>query len=96
VNKRIFLPNNTNVCLILSGFYTERMEKIMNYIEIPLTKCKVFLTEKELVGLLSKDVELYKQSLLRGKAFLRGKKQQQREAESFGKYDASAFESHIH
>jgi hypothetical protein len=68
----------------------------MNYIEIPLTKCKVFLTEKELLGLLSKDLELYKESLQRGKAFIRSKKQQQREAEGFGKHEASVLKRNLH
>jgi hypothetical protein len=68
----------------------------MNYIEIPLTKCKIFLTEKELVGLLSKDLELYKESLQRGKAFMRKEKQQQREAEFFGEYEASLLYKNLH
>ncbi|CRK85226.1 hypothetical protein [Neobacillus massiliamazoniensis] len=67
----------------------------MNYIEIPLTKCRIFLTEKELVGLLSKDVELYKESLKRGKAFIRSKKQQQREVETFVQHKASNFRKNI-
>lgn len=61
----------------------------MNYIEIPLTKCKIFLTEKELVGLLQKDLELYRESLKRGKAVLRSMKQQQREEELYTRFEAS-------
>jgi hypothetical protein len=68
----------------------------MTFIEIPLTKCKVFLTEKELLGLLSKDVELYKESLQRGKAYIRSKKQQQREAKEFGKHEASVLKKKLH
>ncbi|WP_010170501.1 hypothetical protein [Bacillus coahuilensis] len=64
----------------------------MNFIEIPLTKCKIFLTEKELVGLLSKDVELYKESLQRGKAFTRSKRQLEREEKHFRNYEASVLQ----
>jgi hypothetical protein len=67
----------------------------MNYIEIPLTKCKVFLTEKEIIGLLSKDVELYKESLQRGKALIRIKRQQERETEHFSKYESVLFEKNF-
>lgn len=68
----------------------------MNYIEIPLTKCKIFLTEKEIIGLLSKDVELYKESLKRGKAFIRSKKQQHREEGHFEKYESTSFKHYLH
>jgi len=51
----------------------------MKYIEIPLPKCKIYLTEKEVLTLLTKDIELYRQGLIRGKAFIRNKKQKQRE-----------------
>lgn len=61
----------------------------MNYIEIPLTKCTVFLTEKELVGLLNKDRELYRVSLQRGKAFLRRSKQKLREGEQWKKHEGA-------
>jgi hypothetical protein len=51
----------------------------MKYIEIPLTKCKVYLNEKEILSLLQKDIELYKVGLIRGKAITRNKKQKDRE-----------------
>jgi hypothetical protein len=68
----------------------------MDYIEIPLTKCKIFLTEKELVGLLSKDIDLYKEGLKRGKFFIRHIKQQIREEENFGKHEASLVNNNFH
>lgn len=68
----------------------------MNYIEITLTKCKILLTEKELVGLLCKDVELYKESLQRGKAFSRTMKQKQREIKKYKKLEDAEVEKNLH
>ncbi|MEK5063660.1 hypothetical protein [Cytobacillus sp. FSL R5-0596] len=68
----------------------------MKYIEISLTKCKILLTEKELLGLLSKDVELYKESLKRGKAFYRKMNQQRREAEQFTTYEVTRINKYLH
>jgi len=42
-------------------------------IEIKLTKCTIYLTEKELQSLLLTNPELYKEALSRGKAFKRNK-----------------------
>lgn len=41
------------------------------YIEIKLTKCRLFLTEAELQKLLSRDPALWKKALKRGKAVQR-------------------------
>lgn len=51
----------------------------MKYIEIHLTKCDIIITEQELFSLLSKDIDLYKKILIRGKAFKRNEVQKRRE-----------------
>ena len=43
------------------------VEKMANYIEIKMTKCKLYLTETELQYLLSKDKHLWQKALKRGK-----------------------------
>lgn len=55
----------------------------MDYIEIALPKCKVFLTQKEFQSLLMRDKELYKLGLKRGKAISRNLKQHQREEDKY-------------
>ncbi|SIQ29296.1 hypothetical protein SAMN05878482_101855 [Peribacillus simplex] len=55
----------------------------MDYIEIALPKCKVFLTQKEFQSLLMRDTELYKLGLKRGKAISRNLKQHQREEDKY-------------
>ncbi len=55
----------------------------MKYIEISLHRSKIYLTEKEISTLLSKDIDIYKQGLKRGKAFTRNKKQREREQTKF-------------
>lgn len=56
---------------------------LMNYLEINLKKCTVFLTEKEMQTLLCKDIELYKIGLKRGKAIMRSEKQRRRELNKY-------------
>jgi hypothetical protein len=51
----------------------------LKLIEISLTKCKLFLSEEEVLSLLKKDLEIYKEGLMRGKAIMRSKKQKERE-----------------
>ncbi|MFS0672586.1 MULTISPECIES: hypothetical protein [Ornithinibacillus] len=55
----------------------------MKYIEIPVYKSKIFLTEEEISKLLRKDMELYKLGLKRGKAFIRSKQQREREERKY-------------
>lgn len=43
------------------------------FIEIQLTKCKVFLTEQEFIGLLARDPVLWEDAIRRGKAILRSR-----------------------
>lgn len=61
----------------------------MQFIEIPLTKCKIFLTEREIIGLLSKDIDLYKEGIQRGKSIFRSQKQKKREGKLFSMHEAS-------
>lgn len=51
---------------------------IMRYIELKLTKCRLFLTEAELISLLAKDQKLWKEGIKRGKHILRWRKEQTR------------------
>jgi hypothetical protein len=51
---------------------------IMRYIELKLTKCRLFLTEAELISLLAKDQKLWKEGIRRGKHILRWRKEQTR------------------
>lgn len=44
-----------------------------NFIEIRLTKCLLFLTESEITGLLSKDLDLWKEAIKRGKGISRAR-----------------------
>jgi len=41
------------------------------YVAIRITKCTLYLTEAELVGLLARDPVLHRQAIKRGKAFTR-------------------------
>lgn len=52
------------------------MEK---YLEIRLTKCRIFLTEQELTGLLSREPSLWAEALKRGKAISRARAAAERE-----------------
>ena len=58
------------------------MEK---YLEIRLTKCRIFLTEQELTGLLSREPSLWAEALKRGKAFTRARTARERESKYRGK-----------
>jgi hypothetical protein len=49
-------------------------------IEIKLPKCTVFLTPNEIQQLLKHDVDIWKESLKRGKGVLRSRKQKARRA----------------
>jgi len=49
-------------------------------IEIRLTKCRLFLTESELINLLTKDPALWAAAIKRGKWIIRGRKIQERQA----------------
>lgn len=51
----------------------------LKYIEIQLPKSKIYLTQKEILSLLTKDMDLYKQGLIRGKAIIRNQRQIARE-----------------
>lgn len=57
----------------------------MNYTEINLSKCMVFLTEEEINKLLKSNPVLFKEGLKRGKYILRNRKQKQREHKKFYK-----------
>lgn len=64
------------------------LEKLTEVIGLPqyiiqLEKCTVVLTSSEINNLLQKDTELFKQALKRGKYYLRGKQQQEREQAKF-------------
>lgn len=59
----------------------------MKYIEIPLNKCKVFLTEAEMSEMLQMNPTLFKKGLNRGKYIKRYCKQKVREAEKLEKDD---------
>lgn len=50
----------------------------MKFIEIKLTKCRLYLTESEIRHLLSRDIELYKEALMRGKAIKRAEDSRKR------------------
>ncbi|WP_338819592.1 hypothetical protein MTCOM_10930 [Moorella thermoacetica] len=54
------------------------------YIEIKLTKHTLFLTEQELGHLLSRDVDLWREAIRRGKAILRARKERAREVKRNG------------
>jgi hypothetical protein len=43
----------------------------MKFIEIKLTKCKVYLTEKEILSILNNNPCIFKEGLQRGKAIKR-------------------------
>jgi hypothetical protein len=47
-------------------------------IEIRLTKCRLYLTEQELIGLLARDHELWKAAIKRGKAIIRARRERRR------------------
>ncbi|MBE3585470.1 MAG: hypothetical protein IMW94_04790 [Thermoanaerobacter sp.] len=44
-------------------------------IEIRLTRCRLFLTEPELISLLARDPELWKAAIRRGKAIIRARRE---------------------
>jgi hypothetical protein len=48
-------------------------------VEIKLPKCTVFLTPNEIQALLRYDIDIWQESLKRGKYILRHRKQKQRE-----------------
>ncbi|RKO67042.1 hypothetical protein [Desulfofundulus salinus] len=50
----------------------------MRLIEIRLTRCRLFLTETELISLLARDPELWKAAIRRGKAIIRARERKQR------------------
>ncbi|AEG16994.1 hypothetical protein Desku_3518 [Desulfofundulus kuznetsovii DSM 6115] len=49
-------------------------------IEIRLTRCRLFLTEPELISLLARDPELWKAAIKRGKAIIRARRERVRRA----------------
>jgi len=51
----------------------------MKYVEIKLTKCRLFLTEAEIYKLLRSDPLLWREAIGRGKAFMRARRQRERE-----------------
>ena len=55
----------------------------MDFIEIKLPKCVVYLTPDEIKGLLQKDTELYMTALKRGKGISRKRKQKSRERQKW-------------
>ena len=55
----------------------------MEYVEIKLPKCRVFLTHEEVGELLKNDIELFRKGLSRGKGVHRHRIQKQREAQKF-------------
>lgn len=54
-------------------------------IEIKLPKCTVFLTKNEIQQLLKHDVDIWRESLKRGKYIKRGRQQRHREREKASK-----------
>lgn len=48
------------------------------YIEIKMAKHTLFITEQELVHLLSRDMDLWREAIRRGKAILRARKERMR------------------
>ena len=55
-----------------------RETSTMEFVGIPLSKCKLFLTEVELIALLAKDVTLWRAELKRGRNIEARQKQQRR------------------
>jgi len=51
----------------------------MRYVEIKLTKCRLFFTEQELQQLLAHEPELWQEAIKRGKAFIRARVAARRE-----------------
>lgn len=51
-----------------------------NMLEIRLPKCVIYLTEQELQSLLSRDPDLWREALRRGKAFTRSRQTRERVA----------------
>jgi hypothetical protein len=49
-------------------------------IEIRLTRCRLFLTEPELISLLARDRMLWETAIKRGKAILRARRERRRKA----------------
>lgn len=56
---------------------------MVQYIEIQLPKCKIYLTHEEINGLLQKDLSLFKTALKRSKGIIRHNQQKQRERAKF-------------
>ncbi|KJS18549.1 MAG: hypothetical protein VR69_00180 [Peptococcaceae bacterium BRH_c4b] len=54
----------------------------MKFVEIALTKYKLYLTEAELVGLLGSNLSLWQEGIMRGKAFTRAKQARERQAKA--------------
>jgi hypothetical protein len=59
---------------------------LMKFIEISISKCKLFLSEEEILYLLKKDMGLFKEGILRGKAIMRSDKQRERESKMIDNY----------
>lgn len=51
----------------------------VRFVEVTLSKCKLFLTEGELISLLAKDPTLWKESLRRGKGITRVRQERERQ-----------------
>ncbi len=56
----------------------------MDYLIITLTKCKLYLTERELTTLLAMDPELWQQAIKRGKVIERSEKYKTRQTQRKG------------
>ena len=56
---------------------------MVQYIEIQLNKCVVYLSKEEITSLLQKDTALFSEALKRGKGFTRHQQQKAREKAKF-------------
>ncbi len=54
----------------------------MKFIEIRLTKYRIFLTEAEMVGLLESNLLLWQEAIMRGKAFQRARQTRERQVKA--------------
>ena len=55
----------------------------MDYVEIKLNKCVVYLSKEEIMSLLQKDLSLFKTALKRGKGITRHQQQKEREGQKW-------------
>lgn len=54
------------------------------FLEIKISRCRLFLTETEIISLLARDPELWRQALKRGKGIIRTRGTERREVKIKG------------